>query len=92
MELFDLRNPENSLILYDTSDYTHFEGGFSGGYFAYAVRNGTDNVFGLVDIVQGISMGENAAQDPFYLKADEKGIYQAYKNLLVQITPQVEHL
>ena len=92
VELFDLRNPENSLILYDTSDYTHFEGGFSGDYFAYAVRNGTDNVFGLVDIVQGISMGENAAQDPFYLKADEKGIYLANKNLLVQITPQGEQL
>lgn len=92
VELFDLRNPENSLILYDTSDYTHFEGGFSGDYFAYAVRNGTDNVFGLVDIVQGISMGENAAQDPFYLKADEKGIYLANKNLLVQITPKGEQL
>ena len=92
VELFDLRNPENSLILYDTSDYTHFEGEFSGDYFAYAARNGTDNVFELVDIVQGISMGENTSQNPFYLKADEKGIYLANKNLLVQITPQGEQL
>lgn len=92
VELFDLHDPEESLILYDTSDYIHMEGGFSGDYFAYAVRNGTDNVFGLVDTVQGISLGENAAQDPFYLKADENGIYLANTNLLVQITPQGEQL
>lgn len=92
VELIDLRDSEESLILYDTSDYIHMEGGFSGDYFAYAVRNGTDNVFGLVDTLQGISLGENAAQDPFYLKADESGIYLANKNLLVQITPQGEQL
>lgn len=92
VELFDLHDSEESLILYDTSDYIHMEGGFSGDYFAYAVRNGTDNVFGLVDTVQGISLGENAAQDPFYLKADENGIYLANTNLLVQITPQGEQL
>lgn len=92
VELFDLRDPEESLILYDTSDYIHMEGGFFGDYFAYAVRNGTDNVFGLVDTVQGISLGENAAQDPFYLKVDERGIYLANTNLLVQITPQGEQL
>lgn len=92
VELFDLHDPEESLILYDTSDYIHMEGGFFGDYFAYAVRNGTDNVFGLVDTMQGISLGENAAQDPFYLKADENGIYLANTNLLVQITPQGEQL
>ena len=92
VELFDLRDPEESLILYDTSDYIHMEGGFSGDYFAYAVRNGTDNVFGLVDTIQGISLGENAAQDSFYLKTNESGIYLANKNLLVQITPQGEQL
>ena len=92
VELFDLHDLEESLILYDTSDYIHMEGGFFGDYFAYAVRNGTDNVFGLVDTVQGISLGENAAQDPFYLKTDENGIYLANKNLLVQITPQGEQL
>lgn len=92
VELFDLHDLGESLILYDTSDYIHMEGGFFGDYFAYAVRNGTENVFGLVDTVQGISLGENAAQDPFYLKTDENGIYLANKNLLVQITPQGEQL
>lgn len=92
VELFDLRDSEESLILYETSDYTHMEGGFSGDYFAYAVKNGTDNVFGLVDTARGISLGENAAQDPFYLKADESGIYLANTNLLVQITPRGDQL
>lgn len=90
--IFDLAAPEESLIVYDSSEATHFEGGFCGEYFAYTARNGVNNTFGLIDVEQGIRLGENNSQEPFYLQTDEQGIYLANANLLVKVQPDGQQL
>lgn len=90
--LFDLQNPENSLILYDTSDYRHFEGGFYKDYFAYGARTGGKNILGLADMEEGVLLGENVSQNPYYLSVSEQGIYAANGNVLVKLEPDGSQL
>lgn len=84
LTIFDLKNPEDDLILYEESDYTHFEGGFCGPYFAFTASKESESLFGLVDTKEAIYLGGYESKDPMRLKADENGIYLASGNLLVQ--------
>lgn len=85
--LFDVSNPEQNMIIYDETDYRHFEGGFCGDYFAFAANKGDESLFGLVDAVEGVYVGAMDSRDNFLLKADETGIYLANQNVLVQFDP-----
>lgn len=87
LQIFDLENPEEDLILYDESEYTHFEGGFCDKYFAFAADKGDESQFGLIDTEEALHMGGYDSREPFLLKADEQGIYLASENLLVSFAP-----
>lgn len=82
--LYNLQNGDDSLILYETSDYTAFAGGFHGKYFAYTAGGNGRYEFGLVDTEAAAWVGNFDSQDPFLLQADEKGIYLANGNVLVE--------
>lgn len=85
--VYDMDSPEDDLIIYDTSQYTHFEGGFSGKYFVYAASAGAGSEFGIVDIEAGILAGGAQSGSPYLLKTDAGGIYLANENLLVRFDP-----
>ncbi len=87
LNIFDVGNSEDTLILYEESDFAHFEGGFRGQYFAFAANRNGQSVFGLIDIDKGEYLGGYESQDPFRLKTDESGIYLAKNNLLVDFDP-----
>ena len=87
LQIFDLDRQEEDLILYDTSDYTHFEGGFCGKYFAFVAEKQDESLFGLVDTEEAAYLGGFEAQDPFLLQVNEEGIYLASENLLVSFDP-----
>lgn len=82
--IYHLENQEDSLILYDTSDYTVFSGGFHGTYFAYTAGSPGSYEFGLVDVENAALVGSFTSQEPFLLQADEQGIYLANGNILVE--------
>jgi len=82
--IYDLRNPDDSLILYDTSEYDSFAGGFHGKYFAYTAGKSGKYEFGLVDVDKAAMLGGLESQDPLRLQVDEKGIYLARGNVLVE--------
>lgn len=82
--IYDLRNQDDSLILYETSDYTAFAGGFHGKYFAYTAGGSGGYEFGLVDVKKAALLGTFASQEPFIMQANEKGIYLANANVLVE--------
>ena len=85
--VYDLNSPEEDLILYDSSQYTHFEGGFCGKYFVYAACAGSGSEFGIVDTEEGILLGGSQSGSPYILKADAEGICLANENLLVRFDP-----
>lgn len=85
--VYDMDSPEDDLIIYDASQYAHFEGGFSGKYFVYAASAGAGSEFGIVDTDAGILAGGAQSGSPYLLKADAEGIYLANENLLVRFDP-----
>ncbi len=85
--VFDLEQPKEDLIVYDESDYSHFEGGFYGKYFAFTASKSGEALFGLIDVGEAVYVGGFESQDPFLLQADEKGILLANGNILVAFDP-----
>lgn len=87
LQIFDLIHPGDDLILYDESEYHHFEGGFCGKYFAFSADKNGESLFGLIDTKEAVYVGGYDSRDPFLLKTDENGIYLANGNLLVSFDP-----
>lgn len=88
--VFSLEKGGDILTVYEDSDYVHFEGGFHGNYFAYAASRGGQSIFGLLDIKKAELVGSAESSDWFLLQADEKGIYLANGNLLVDFDPETQ--
>ena len=88
LELFDTTGGDGDIQLFDGSDYTHFEGGFYGKYFAFAATDGGDSVCAVIDTAAGEQTGAFADQTPFHVQADESGIYVSQDNVLVGLDPE----
>lgn len=86
--VFNLREDENSLICLDSSDFVHFEGGFSGRYFAYSATGGGNSRFAVIDCAAARQTGGFTSTMPFLVRTDETGIYVATENVLVEIDPE----
>ena len=87
LRLFDLRDSENDIELYDTSDFVRFEGGFFGQYFAFSATGGGQSVFAVIDLKAMEQTGGFTDQTPFHVQADESGIYVSSGNILVKLDP-----
>ncbi len=87
LAVFSLQDSENDLVLFDTSDYTHFEGGFQGQYFAFSATSDTESVFAVIDLENMAQTGGFAGARPFHVQADESGIYVCTDNILVRLHP-----
>lgn len=87
LQIFNLNQSEEDLILYDESEYTYFEGGFCGKYFAFTAEKSGESLFGLLDTKEAIYLGGFESQDSFLLKVKKSGIYLASGNLLVSFDP-----
>lgn len=88
--ILDVDQPEENLILYDDSEYRHFEGGFCGKYFAFAASGGGEPLFGLIDTKEAVYLGGYESPDVFSLTAGEAGIYLANGNVLVRFDPDTQ--
>lgn len=87
LTVFDLESSSDDLIMYDTSDYISFSGGFCGKYFAFTANKSAESQFGLIDTAEGLFMDGYSSRGNLLLKADERGIYLADGNLLVRFYP-----
>ena len=88
LTLFDTEDSGESLIVYESSDYLHFEGGFSGDYFAYGASKGGKSLFGIINVKDAVSIGGYDSSSPFLVQASRQGIYLANGNLLVSFDPE----
>lgn len=85
--IFDWQDPENNMIVYDESEYMHFEGGFYENYFAFTANKSDEALFGIIDTKEGVYIGTLESREDFLLKTNENGIYLANGNVLVKFDP-----
>lgn len=86
--LYDLENENNDMVIYNQSEYSHFEGGFYDKKFFSYIANGTNgSVFELIRLDDGLSVGSFESQDELHLKIQKEGIYLANGKILSKIDP-----
>lgn len=86
--IYNMRDQDGDLELFDdTSGYTHFEGGFSGLYFAFSAANTSGSVFAVIDTVRKEQTGGFESESYFGVQTDESGIFVQTDNLLVKLHP-----
>ncbi len=88
LTIFDLKNPDDDLIVYETSEYPSFEGGFCGKYFAFVARKSDQSLFGVIDTEEAVYAGKLESRKLMRMKTDEKGIWLSEGNLLVCFDPE----
>lgn len=87
LRLIPARGDGAEVELYDSSTFTHFEGGFFGHYFAFSAAGEDNSVFAVVDLNTMEQTGGFQDRTPFHTQVDETGIYLSSNNLLVGLDP-----
>ncbi len=80
----DTDEPDHELVLYDTSDYDVFSGGFSGELFAYTAQGAGQNFFGVLDIQEEELAGSMESGDRMLVRTDRTGLCLSDGNLLAR--------
>lgn len=88
--LFNMKDPEKNLILYDSNENTfnHFEAGFNGKYFSYVAYDGANNSgseYGTIDVANQEAVAGYQSNNAMHLKADETGTYLVEGGLLNKV-------
>ncbi len=88
IHMYDLVNQEKEIIIYNKgSEYTHFEGGFSGKYFAFSASDQEESKFVIIDLEKEAEKGGFQSESAFRVQTDESGIYVQSDHILVRIDP-----
>lgn len=86
LRLYDLRTGAGREI-YTHSAYTHFEGGFFGGYFACAMIGHDESVFHVEETDSGAETCCLVTTSAMHLSADSEGVYLASEGVVVKVDP-----
>lgn len=84
LSVIDTTDKRNELVLYDTSDFDVFHGGFSGELFAYTAQAEGQNFFGVLDIQEKELAGSMESRDRMMVRTDQSGIFLSDGNLLAR--------
>lgn len=88
LSILDTDDPQGDLILYDESEYLHFDGGFCGDYLAFIANGNNSSQFGLINVKEAFYAGGYESNQPFALEAHKGGICLANGNVLVRLEPE----
>lgn len=84
LSVFDTKDADNELILFEESEYDVFSGGFCGKQFAFAAQQKGTNLFGVLDTEQVEMIGNMESKDRLMVRADQGGICLSEGNLLAR--------
>lgn len=87
LTLFNTENPDDSITIFENSEYTHFEGGFYENYFAFSGTNENESEFIIVDIQNAIITQDFVTDGKITVKTDKEGIYLSNLSTAVKIDP-----
>lgn len=85
--VMDAEHPEDDLIVYESSDYSGFAGGFHGDKFVFSAGKSGHSLFGIVNVKEGTYIGDMESNLRMKAKADERGIWVSEGNLLSEFDP-----
>jgi len=85
--IYDTVDLENYIEVYDKSDYTHFEGGFKGQYFAFSASKNGLSEFAVIDLAEFVQTIGFETDSLIGVIANENNIYLCNKNTVVAINP-----
>ena len=83
----NLQAEDEDVILFDDSEYTHFEGGFTEKYFLFAASGDTSSLFYIVDPDPEAPsvVGGYESEKPIHMEISGEDVYLAEGNLLVKL-------
>ena len=85
--IYDIPGSDSIPVLQEAA-YTHYEGGFNGNYFAFSAMGvGVKSIFAVYDMRSLAQNGQMESEAELSARVDERGIYLASGNVLVQINP-----
>jgi len=88
LELFETTTGEMYIDFFDESEFTFFEGGFYGRYFAFSAMDTEGAVFAVIDTVDFFITISTELSGRIGVVANEGGIYMSYNNIHVLIDPE----
>lgn len=74
-------------LMQSDSGLTHYEGGFTGRYFAFSATASANSVVAVVDMDTLEQIGGFQSESPFSVHVDEAGLLVQQDNLLVRMDP-----
>ena len=83
--IIDVFDESGDLIIYDTSDYSYFNGKFLGDIFGFSASGKTGAVFGIVDWVNGQYIGDMQGNTPFKILTYDDKLYVSQNDTVVQM-------
>ncbi len=86
--LYCLDGSMEDIEIYDQSIFSTFTGGFYKQYFAFSATENNQSVFAVLNMKESVQTGGFSGKTPFYVQADESGIYIANENIVVEINPE----
>ncbi len=84
LRIYDLNDSDGDMIIYDTSEYGSFGGGFCGNYFAFCANKSDQSIFGLIDTTDAFYLGGQESRSNYHICVNEEGIFLANGGLLVR--------
>ena len=88
LALYDTQTGQCTELLESGSGYTHFEGGFSGKWFAVSATNEKEAVFACIDTQEMTQEASFTSRYSIGVQASENGIFVQTENLLVCLDPE----
>jgi len=90
LTVYDLHQGGDDLILFKSSDFTRFDGGFYGQYFAFTASGSGQSAFAVIDTQEKKQTGGFSSQErSFRVQANSNGVFISSKTeqVLMQIHP-----
>lgn len=81
--VMDTQTPENDLIIYDESEYSHFDGQFIGQKLAFSAAGSPGSVFSIIDCEEGLYLGDMEGSSVFGLRQYGGRLYVSQNDTLV---------
>ena len=87
LRVLNLQDSQGDITIFETSEFTHFEGGFWDRYFVFSATGDNQSAFVAIDTEEMVQTGGFSSTMPFHVMTNETGVYISTENILVKIDP-----
>lgn len=85
--IYNTEAVDDDIIIYDNSEYTHFEGGFAGNRFVFSATNSEKSEFAAIDTVNIVQNYAFDLDSKISVLTKNEKVYIANKSTVVEIDP-----